>query len=535
LDEKQLQAWEIIKPIFDHWNEPNDAIVCMNYVVEILKNGIIAQHEKNAENKTSLELEYLFAYTKISKRIQSLMIDYNHSIDSIKTLRGIINLIVRSTTLPFYGEPLMGLQVMGMLETRTLDFENVILLSCNEDILPSAKTVNSFIPFELKRYFGLPTYSDKDAIFSYHFYRLLQRAKNIYLLYNTESDALGGGEKSRFVTQLLYEIPKVNPNVTITEQLVNIPIISENSNEITILKTPEIMERLNGMADFGISPSSLNRYRNCSLQFYFHAIAKLKEVDEVEETIGADTLGTVIHEVLERLFTPFVGKNVKEENIRAMQPQVEALTTECFEKHYNKNELSFGKNLLTYKVAIKFISNFLDAEIATIKKATKENKPLHIKALEQELTTEITIGRKIKISGKADRIDSLGSTIRIIDYKTGKAEDKELKFEDWDMLEQDSNLAKSFQLLTYAYLYQKMNPTIKDNITSGILTFRELSRGLKTVSIHKNELLDADLLQEFENQLKKILITLFDESTPFIQTVEVSNCEYCSFKGICNR
>ena len=103
------------------------------------------------------------------------------------------------------------------------------------------------------------------------------------------------------------------------------------------------------------------------------------------------------------------------------------------------------------------------------------------------------------------------------------------------MLEQDSNLAKSFQLLTYAYLYQKMNPTIKDNITSGILTFRELSRGLKTVSIHKNELLDADLLQEFENQLKKILITLFDESTPFIQTVEVSNCEYCSFKGICNR
>ncbi len=535
LDEKQLQAWEIIKPIFNHWNEPIDAINCMNYVVEILKNGIIAQHEKNAENKTSLELEYLFAYTKISKRIQSLMVDYNHSIDSIKTLRGIINLIVRSTTLPFYGEPLMGLQVMGMLETRTLDFENVILLSCNEDILPSAKTVNSFIPFELKRYFGLPTYSDKDAIFSYHFYRLLQRAKNIYLLYNTESDALGGGEKSRFVTQLLYEIPKINPNVTITEQLVNIPIISENSNEITILKTPEIMERLNGMADYGISPSTLNRYRNCSLQFYFHAIAKLKEVDEVEETIGADTLGNVIHEALERLYTPFVGKNIKEENIKAMQPQVEAVTIECFEKYYNKSELSFGKNLLTYKVAIKFISNFLDAEIATIKKATKENKPLHIKALEQELAAELTIGRKVKISGKADRIDSLGSTIRIIDYKTGKAEDKELKFEDWDMLEQDSNLAKSFQLLTYAYLYQKMNPSITDNITSGIITFRELSRGLKTVNISKSESLNVELLMEFEYQLKKILINIFDENSAFTQTTEVGNCEYCSFKGICNR
>ena len=122
------------------------------------------------------------------------MEDYPVSVADLKTLRGILNQIVRGTTLPFYGEPLMGLQVMGMLETRTLDFENVILLSCNEDILPSGKSVNSFIPFELKRYFGLPTYSDKDAIFAYHFYRLLQRATNIYLLYNTESDALGSGE-----------------------------------------------------------------------------------------------------------------------------------------------------------------------------------------------------------------------------------------------------------------------------------------------------------------------------------------------------
>jgi RecB family exonuclease len=177
----------------------------------------------------------------------------------------------------------------------------------------------------------------------------------------------------------------------------------------------------------------------------------------------------------------------------------------------------------------------LEAEIASIKKATKENKPIHIQALEQELSAELSIGRTIKISGKADRIDSLGSKIRIIDYKTGKADDKELKFEDWDMLEQDSNLAKSFQLLTYAYLYQKMNPSITENITSGIITFRELSRGLKTVNIHKNELLDVELLGEFENQLKKILMTLFDESTPFTQTTEVSNCEYCSFKGICNR
>src|SRR3569832_2311690 len=130
-----------------------------------------------------------------------------------------------------------------MLETRTLVFENVVLLSCNEDILPSGKTVNSFIPFELKRFFGLPTYTDKDAIFSYHFYRLLQRATTIYLIYNTESDAFGSGEKSRFLTQLLYELPKINPSVSITEMLLNIPVTPAfRGQNVHIQKTPAILD-----------------------------------------------------------------------------------------------------------------------------------------------------------------------------------------------------------------------------------------------------------------------------------------------------
>lgn len=537
ITEKQTDTFEILKPIFIHWQTPADAISCVHYLIDTLKNSIVAQQSNAAKNNASLELEYLFAFTKIIKRIQALMQDYPGSIGDLKSLQNILKQIVRSTTLPFYGEPLMGLQVMGMLETRTLDFENIILLSCNEDILPSGKTMNSFIPFELKRYFGLPTYNDKDAIFAYHFYRLLQRAKNIYLLYNTESDALGSGEKSRFITQLIHELPKVNKKVVIEERLVNIPVDVDNTgNVISIQKTSTILDKLNAKAAYGFSPSLLNKYRNCSLQFYFQAIAGLKEADEVEETIGADTLGNVIHEVLEILYQPFIDKKINAADILNMKKQVEILTITTFEKEYSKTEISYGKNLLTIKVALKFLNNFLDSEIKAINKNEKEGKPLIIKTLEQQLETYLTIGNQlIKLHGKADRIDSVGKLTRIIDYKTGIAENKELKLEEWSDIRTDSSLAKSFQLLMYAWMFQKMNPAIQDNMVSGIITFRELSAGLKPVKINNNDLLSVSVLKKFEEQLENILSEIFNPEIEFKQTADINNCEYCTFKGICNR
>ena len=529
-------AFTILSPVFKHWEHPNDAITCLTYLIEALKNAIVAQ-QQSFENKASLELEYLFAFTKIIKRIQALMLDYPNSIGDLKTLYSLFKQIVRTSTLPFYGEPLMGLQVMGMLETRTLDFENIVLISCNEDILPSGKTVNSFIPFELKRYFGLPTYSDKDAIFAYHFYRLLQRAKNIYLLYNTESDALGSGEKSRFLTQLLYELPKVNPNVKITEQLVNIPIENKNNEiNISIPKSEIIFQKLMDKAQKGFSPSVLNTYRNCSLQFYFQVIVGLKEAEEVKEVIGADKLGSVIHEVLEKLFTPFIGKHLKANDIADMKKNVEGLTYGLFEALYGSSEISYGKNLLALKVALKFIHNFLDTEIQHTKVSEKEGKPLIIKSLEEQLETVISVNDlPVKLHGKADRIDLLGKTIRIIDYKTGIANNNELRFDDWEQIRTDAQLSKSFQLLMYGWLYKKMNPGIEQHIISGIITFRELSAGLKTVKVNKMEILDDSLLANFELQLKEIFKEIFNPHVPFSQTTENDNCNYCSFKGICNR
>ena len=529
--------FEILKPIFKNWSSTEDALYCITYLIELLKNAVVAQRENKAENKASLELEYLFAFTKIIKRIQDLSSDYNTSINDLKTLRSILNQIIRTTTLPFYGEPLMGLQVMGMLETRTLDFENVILLSCNEDILPSAKSVNSFVPFELKHHFGLPTYSDKDAIFAYHFYRLIQRAKNIYLLYNTENDEFGSGEKSRYLTQLIYELPKANPNVELKEMLVNIPVAANKpTNEIVISKTPHILDVLAAKAESGFSPSLLNRYRNCTLQFYFQAIEGLKEEDEVEETIGADTLGNAIHKVLQLFYTPFIGKKINAADVAEMKKRTEEATKEVFEEEYSKNEISYGKNLLTVKVAVKFITNFLNQEIKSITENEKNSKPTIITALEQELTTVIEVEqRHVKIKGNADRIDSIGKVTRIVDYKTGSAKDKELKFDDWNDIRTNSELAKSFQLLMYALMYQRMNPVITENMVSGIITFRQLSAGLKMVKVNDSNELNTEVLNEFETQLKQMLSELFNPEINFTQTEEIENCEYCAFKGICNR
>ncbi len=537
IEEQQPDILEVLMPLFRHWKTPADGISCICYLIDTLKNSIIAQQKGETKNNTNLELEYLFAFTKIIKRIQALMLDYPDSITEVKTLQSIFNQIVKSTTLPFYGEPLMGLQIMGMLETRTLDFENVILLSCNEDILPSGKTVNSFIPHELKKYFGLPTYADKDAIFAYHFYRLLQRAKNSYLLYNTESDALGSGERSRFLTQLAYELPKINPCTIIEERLVNIPAEVNNAgNIITIKKTEAVMKKLENIAAYGISPSLLNKYRNCSLQFYFHAIAGLKETEEVEETIGADVLGNTIHEVLETLYRPFVEKKINPSDIKEFKKLVEELTIAAFGKEYSKEEISYGKNLLTVRIAIKFISNFLDAEVKSVSEHEALGTPLIIKALEHPLETQVVInGQAIKLYGKVDRIDSVGSRTRIIDYKTGFVDNAELKLEDWNTIRTESSLAKSFQLLMYAFLYQKMNPHINENILSGIVSFRQLSAGLKTVKINNEDILDINVLNTFEDQLLYLLSELYSAEIEFKQTNRIENCEYCSFKGICNR
>ena len=248
-----------------------------------------------------LEKEYLYRFYNAFTQLQNLNSSRNY-FQNIKTLFQFYRRIIANEKLSFQGEPLNGLQLMGMLETRVLDFENVIITSVNENVIPSNNTQNSFIPFDIKVEFGLPTYREKDAIYSYHFFRLLQRAKNIYLIYNTENDSFGSGEKSRFIAQL--ELMRTD----IVSKLIAPKVITEKKEPLEVAKNKLVLERLKELAKKGISPSTITNYLYNPIAFYKQKILRINELDLVEETIAANTMGTVVHDTLESLYKPYINQ-----------------------------------------------------------------------------------------------------------------------------------------------------------------------------------------------------------------------------------
>ncbi|NVO04249.1 MAG: PD-(D/E)XK nuclease family protein, partial [Bacteroidetes bacterium] len=483
-----------------------------------------------------------FLFNIIFNKINLLTSEYN-VIKTLKTYRSIFKQIINFSSLPFYGEPLKGFQLMGVLETRTLDFKNLIMLSVNEGVIPAGKSQNTFIPFDIKMQseFNLPTYKDKEAVFAYHFYRLLQRAENIYLVYNSTSDKMGEGEKSRFITQIASELQKYNPSIEINHSMLSIPIVeSAADSAIEIEKNPIILEK----AAKGFSASGLNNYISCPLKFYFNDIVRIQEIEDIDENVDAAMLGTILHEVLENFYKPYIGQQIVDEKIiEIFQKSAEnELEKSFFQNTKIKNPS--GKNLLIYKVAKKYLENFLKIEKENIKKYNQEKTPLSIVDLEKDSSCFIEITDpadstkliKIKLKGIIDRIDSIGDTLRIIDYKTGSVDEKKLKFADFETLLADSAFSKAFQLLFYYYLFTKSDLYRNQNIECGIIGFKSLGKGFQKLN---HDLLSESKTEEFfqktEETIKEILSSIFNSNLPFQQTPEAKNCEYCNFVDICNK
>ena len=363
----------LLQSIYEPCNDdPNKLLVQLDNLLILLKKAL--QDNKIAENSDQLlEIEYIYQFSKVFRILKNIMSEVDF-LNSVKTFVAIFEQIGSSIRIPFSGEPLKGLQIMGMLETRTLDFENVIMLSVNEDMIPAGKSANSFIPFEIKKEFNLPTYRDKDAIFAYHFYRILQRAKNIYLIYNTEAGDMGGGDRSRFINQMIEELPDYNDKIKISQEVLNVKLKKYKPlDEIRIDKTDAIINKLKEKAKSGFSPTNLNIYRKCSLRYYFQQVAGIEEMEDVQETIEASTLGTVIHEVLKHLYLPYVDKNITSQDIKLMFAEVEKLTRKYFKSFYAHGDIDYGKNLLIVKVAVLFIENFLKTEMSFLSSLQKDN------------------------------------------------------------------------------------------------------------------------------------------------------------------
>lgn len=527
-----------IAPLLRNWQNSRDAFNGLDRLTDLLRKMFSGADEQGApkRKRANVELEFLFQFRKITRRLQALAGQYTHLRD-LRTLRVLLLQAVDSASLPFYGEPVTGLQVMGLLETRALDFENVIVLSANENTLPPGRNRSTFLVAALRREAGLLSWNEKDAVAAYHFYRILQRARRVVLIYNTESDQLGGGEISRFVTQLRYELQAANPRIRVEEKLFSPPGVSPAATVTSVTKTPAVMETLRAMAVSGMSPSALNSFRTCGLQFYYSYVAGVREYELVEETIGADTMGIVIHAVLEELYTPFRGRAVSSSDFDAMLLQVEALAKKQFTDRYPAEELAYGKNLLTQHITVRFLREFLALEKEFVTALGSRGRELLIHDLETELKAEVDAGPlKVLLKGHADRIDEAGRVLRIIDYKTGKADNNELRVSNWFEFNTSERLNKSFQLLMYALMYVRSGRPVAHLLQSGIVSFRELRAGLKTVRTPLGgDHLSAKDLEDFETQLRGLLLELFDANKPFVQTDDSERCRICKFREICNR
>ena len=508
LEPNEIESVDYVFELFNFPSEINEVIrKCQQLILELKSNF------------EGIEKEYLFRFYQIFQQIETLNTTYNF-IEDLKTFNIFYKQLLNNEKLSFQGEPLLGLQLMGMLETRTLDFDNVIITSLNEGILPAGKGEQSFIPFDIKTHFGLPTYHEKDAIFSYHFQRLIQRAKKVYLLYNSETDGYGSGEKSRFITQLEIENQHIN-NSTLSA------VVEPIKNEVLeITKTPEVVEKLKLVFKKGISPSALATYIYNPIQFYEQRVLGIYEEDEVEETIAANTMGTVIHEVLELLYTPFVGKNITEKDVVNFFKKIDMHLQVKFKEFYKKGSIKTGKNKLIYEVCKSNIQRFLKQE----KELLSKGNELKIIDLEPSLKTEINIEGidfPIKIIGKIDRIDELNGVTRIIDYKTGKVESKNLKISDFSMLSDDYKYTKALQVMLYSLLFTSENKfSFTNQLEAGIISFKNLHSGFLKMNFSeksrgKENAVTKEKLVEFQVELNRIIKEILNPEIPFIENTNL--------------
>lgn len=479
-------------------------------IIDVLKSSF-----QLSEN--TLALEYLYRFNTLFNQILELLKKHAFITD-LKALESLYKELLSSETVDFQGDPLEGLQLMGMLESRNLDFETVIITSVNEGILPSGKSNNSFIPFDLKAALGLPTYKEKDAVYTYHFYRLLQRAKNIHIIYNTEPDVLEGREKSRLISQLVTDPNKANditvkviaPSIKPTLQYLE--CIEKNADLITLIKNH---------AGAGFSPTSLSNYIRNPIDFYKRNLLGIDNVLEVEETIAANTFGTIVHDTLEDLYTPFLGHYLSIEGLTEAKSNVQSLVKKHFSKSYMDGDISRGKNLIAYKVILRYLENFIDLEIKDVKK-----HQIKILGIEEKLNLKLhipEIGFPIVLKGKLDRIDELDGTIRIIDYKTGKVESKHVEIVAWEEITAEYRYSKAFQLLCYALMYTDKNHV--ETIESGIISFKNLNSGLLKFATKdkrgswakKDHHITQETLSFFSEELKKLIVEICNPEIPFTE------------------
>ncbi len=503
---------DLVLLLFQKWE--NGSMSVLETISSLLLT--IKTNLSNDNEEEKITKAFVYAIFKVINKLINYYLKHLY-IDKIETLYAIYKQVIDLAEVSFEGEPLNGLQIMGVLESRVLDFDTVIITSMNEGKLPAGKSQNSFIPYDVKKELGLPTFKEKDAIYTYHFYHLLQRAKNIYLIYNTESEGLDAGEKSRFITQLEVER---QPKHTLTHEIYNAVLPETAYQPMVIPKSELVMLRLKEIAENGFSPSALTSYIRNPIQFYFQKILRISEVEEVEENIALNTLGTIIHETLKVLYEPYIGKILSEAAILSCFKLMDDEVLKQFKLVYKEGEIKKGRNLLAFEVAKRNVSNFLKVELESI----KNGDAIKILALEQRFERVLehpSLPFSVKIGGSVDRIEERNGSIRIIDYKTGKVEKTNVTLKSWKGLTENIKNDKIIQILAYAFMFEK--GANGKPIEAGIISFKNLKSGFLPFNFKEekvgNVIIGEEILTNYLEQMVLLLNEILDVNIPFEEKV----------------
>lgn len=489
---------------------------------------------------TDIEQEFIFHYFTTVNRMREVMKDA-HVEMKVDTFFRLLKRVTETITIPFHGEPLSGLQIMGVLETRALDFDRLIILSMNEGIFPQKKAANSFIPYNLRRGFGLPTYEHQDSVWAYHFYRLIYRASQVSLLYDTRSNGSQTGEVSRFVHQLHfhYEVP-------MRDKLVVYNVSSSKTPPLEVRKGEEVLRRLSAYRRGGpkaISASAVNTYLDCPLKFYFTVVEGIREEEEVSETIESNVFGSILHKVMEELYHPFCGKLVTVDLLKAIRKDTALVTgaiARAFASEFFKSDVVrtlTGQNYLIGEMIRKYVEKILerDGKLTPFRYIESERK---IKGL-----ISLSDHSEVQLKGFIDRVDEVGDAIRIIDYKSGNGNTVFNSLESLFDKEVKDRAKAVMQVFMYSWMYSRLTENTGKTVQPGIYYVRSLfSDSFDPAVYHRIERGKSDKVDDFsryqetfEEGLRGCLDEMFNPEVTFFQTPTEKACGYCPFKGICGK
>jgi len=539
LEPLELAATPFLTKLFSVVKNPDDISA---YLLSLLEIIVGKCNQESNKQQDMLELEYIYHTYLSIKRLKELIVSYSIAISKVDTYFKLLKKVIASQTIPFIGEPLAGLQLMGILETRALDFEKLIILSLNEGVFPKNTSAPSFVPYNLRKGFGLPTIEHQDAIFSYYFYRLIQRAKQITFLYNTQSNNTTSGEVSRFIYQLKYE-----SGYTISEKSQVFDVAFADKKPIVIDKTEQVQTKLSNYLSNSelkryFSASALNSYIDCSLKFYFRYIANIQETNKILEEIDAATYGNLLHKVMKFLYQPYLQKIITADDLKALKSnhnQIEKFIVTAFHEDYfkqpeSKNIALVGNNILIAETLKKYIDRILTVD--------QQYAPFTVVALEEKYTLNLPVNlagkeQEICLAGNIDRIDKVGNNLRIVDYKSGNVD---LDFKGFDSLFDSINEKRNkaaFQILFYSMLYHQ-SVSSANTIVPAIYQIKSMfdDNFSFNISADKSVILDYSLVHDdYQTRLKELLAEIFNSATNFVQTENTKNCVYCPYSGICKR